>query len=153
MQSSVRAGDDSRRCLVRDAQRTAVLITPDAQQTGWPQTLFRSGKYRWRRAMQCQPPTASVAGLRVEWPWSRRRPSNRLRFLILAGAWSVFLVILPVFSLIFVIIVIIRRRQIYGVQEHAGHVSIDLHQYIPSAAECLFRRLTGANHQDRCVST
>src|SRR5690242_11674364 len=50
---------------------------------------------------------------------------------------SQILIVVPlaIFTLVFVVVVVVRRIQVHGIQEHAGNFCVDLSENVPRAAQ------------------
>jgi len=53
-----------------------------------------------------------------------------------------------IFALVFIVIVIVGRSQIDGVQQHSRDMRIDLRQNIARTAQGLFGGVPGTDHED-----
>src|SRR5271167_294630 len=72
----------------------------------------------------------------------RSELSRVVVLVVMVGLVSV-LVIAGILALIFVVVVIIRRTQVDGIEQHADHFGVHLGQKVAGAAERLFGGLPG----------
>src|SRR5271155_3814842 len=94
-----------------------------------------------------------AAKSRAHWHSSLSAIGRRLGGVLSVTVFFVFVVrfsvaIIPrIFALIFVIVIVIGRTQIDGIQEHAGNLSIHLHKDVAGAAQGLLGGLSGTDDQ------